>query len=447
MKWTSPGFVFLVVLTVWLVAGAVLKGRSPRWHWYIVGYPIAWARISWSWRPLAIERGLAVSKTAGFVRVGDMLVQGHDLRPVVPKLWIGRPTSTGMTIRVRLLPGQTPEQYAHASDALMHAWRMHGVRILSPKRGLVLMECFTSDPLAGVVMHDVMRAPVFGEGPPDRPVLALLIGVTERGRSWVMNLRVVPHWLIVGATQSGKSTLIHAVVTRLAPQYVALVGIDLKGGLELSVYRDRLSGLATTREQAADVLAAVKDVLDDRTSACAAEGVRAVWELKNPPPPVVVLVDEVAELFLVTNPRDREEQALRDTVAVLLLKLAQLGAALDIHLIVSGQRFGSDLGPGATALRAQLGGRICLHVSDKESAVMVLGDYWPDAVMTAQLITPDQRGTAVSSDGEGSWLRARSVLTSAEQARAMARETSLLTPVLAGITPPVARPALGGDAG
>jgi predicted AAA+ superfamily ATPase len=44
----------------------------------------------------------------------------------------------------------------------------------------------------------------------------------------------MPHWLIVGATRSGKSTLIHAIVVRLADQGVALVGIDLKGGLELA---------------------------------------------------------------------------------------------------------------------------------------------------------------------------------------------------------------------
>jgi DNA segregation ATPase FtsK/SpoIIIE, S-DNA-T family len=226
------------------------------------------------------------------------------------------------------------------------------------------------------------------------------------------------------------------VVGRLAPQYVALLGIDLKGGLELSVYRDRLSGLATTRQQAADMLAALLELAMDRMEACRLQGVRAVWELKTPPPPVVVLVDEIAELYLVTNPKDRDEQALRDRTAVLLLRLAQLGAALDVHLLISGQRFGADLGQDATALRAQLGGRVLLHVSDKETAVMVLGDVWPEAVATAQQITPDQRGTAVAADGEGSWIRARSVLTTADEAKQVAEATSVLTSVLPGIEPP-----------
>ena len=441
---TSPGFVFLVVVAVWLAAGAVLRGRSPRWHWYIVGYPRTWLRISWSWRPLCIERGLGVSRTAGRAMIGDLKVSGQDLRPVVPRIWIGLPTATGLTVRVRLLPGQTPELYAQASTALMHAWRVHSVRVTSPNRGLVLIQVFTSDPLAGVVVRDIAHAPVPAEGrPPDRAVLSLLVGVTELANSWLVNLRVVPHWLIVGATRSGKSTLIHAIVVRLADQAVALVGVDLKGGLELAAYRPRLSGLATTRQEAADLLAAVLQLALDRMEACKVAGVRAVWELPDPLPPIIVLIDEVAELYLVTNPRDREEQALRDQTAVTLLRLAQLGAALDVYLIVGAQRFGAELGQLVTSLRAQLTGRVCMHVSDKETALMTLGDLWPEAVATAQLIGVADRGIAVAADGDGGWVRVRAVLTSVEEAAAVAMATAQLTPVLPGIDRPWS--AAGGE--
>jgi S-DNA-T family DNA segregation ATPase FtsK/SpoIIIE len=141
-------------------------------------------------------------------------------------------------------------------------------------------------------------------------------------------------------------------------------------------------------------------------------------------------------LFLLTNPKDREEAALRDKTVMTLLRLVQLGAALDFHVLAGGQRFGSELGAWATALRAQLSGRICMHVNDGETAEMVLGDVWREAVAVAQLIGPDERGTAVTSDGSGSWVRARGTLTSPVEAAESARRYAVLTPVLAGITRP-----------
>jgi S-DNA-T family DNA segregation ATPase FtsK/SpoIIIE len=433
---TSPGLWFVAVVAVWLTGGAVLRGRSPVWHWYLVGYPVTWCRITWSWRALAIERGLSISRTSGHVMVGDLVVRGQDLRPVVPKILISRPSRRGLTVRVRLLPGQTPELYAQASEAMMHAWRVEGVRVTSRTRGVVLIEALTVDPLAGVIERAADHSPVLATGSADRPVMALLAGITERGSSWIINLRLVAHWLIVGATLSGKSTLVHALMVRLAYQNVALVGIDLKGGLELGIYAPRLSGLATTREEAAGLLAAVLEEIHERMELCRLGRVRAVWDLPEPPPPLVVLIDEIAEIYLLTNPKDREEQGVRDRAITALLRIAQLGGSLDVHVIASGQRFGADLGQGATALRAQLGGRVCLHVNDPETATMVLGDVWPEAVAVAQLITAEERGVAVTADGSGSWVRARATLTSPEEAERVAAETARLTPVIAGIDRP-----------
>jgi S-DNA-T family DNA segregation ATPase FtsK/SpoIIIE len=298
-----------------------------------------------------------------------------------------------------------------------------------------------SDPLAGVVVRNPDALGAAAVTPAGPPVMVLVVGVTEKALSWLMNFRLTPHWLIVGATRSGKSTLIHAIVTRFAPQGVALVAIDLKGGLELNVYRPRLSGMATTRQEAVELLEALRNLIDDRTHLCNVAGLRSVWELEDPPAPIVLVIDEVAELFLITNSRDRDEVALRDKTVTLLVKLAQLGAALDIHVIAGGQRFGSDLGQGATLLRSQLTGRVCMHVADGGTAEMTLGDIWPEAVVAAQMIRPDEQGIAITADSEGSsWVRARAMFTSVDEAAEAAREFSRITPILAGIR----RPLFGG---
>lgn len=261
----------------------------------------------------------------------------------------------------------------------------------------------------------------------------------ETGTAWVLDFRRTPHVMVVGITQSGKSTLLHALVVGLAPLPVALVGIDLKGGLELSVYGPRLSGLAVDKKEAADLLEDLLILAQERMAQCRAAGVQSVWSLPVVPAPVFVFVDEVAELYLQTG---RDDKPLRDRCSSALLRLAQIGAALGFHLVVSGQRIGSDLGPGVTALRAQLGGRVCHRVADEETAKMTLGDIAPEAVTVALQLTPAHQGFAVATDDAGGWSRVRSVLTTSDEAAGAAARYASLTPSLPGITRPV---FAGGD--
>lgn len=95
--------------------------------------------------------------------------------------------------------------------------------------------------------------------------------------------------------------------------------------------------------------------------------------------------------------------------------------------MVAGQRVGSDLGEGATALRAQLGGRVCHRVSDPGTAEMALGDLVPYAVDAAQMIAPDQPWVAVTTD-RASWSRARSDFTSTDEAEVAARKWAHVRP-------------------
>ena len=95
---------------------------------------------------------------------------------------------------------------------------------------------------------------------------------------------------------------------------------------------------------------------------------------------------------------------------------------------------GSDLGPGVTALRAQLSGRICHRVNDPETANMTLGDLDPAALDAARLIPANTPGVAIVAGDSGAWHRARSALVTDDQAEHAAATYSHLTPDWAVLT-------------
>ena len=434
--------VVLGLLAVWVTVGSLLRERSPVRYWLLIGYPVTVARMYWHWRALCMQRGLTGPASANRLFLGGYSVQAQAVRPPIPRLLVGRATRDGMTARVLMLAGQEVHEFSRCAGAMEQIWRVHTVRVTNPQRRWVHLRLYHSDPIPGVVVRDA-DAPSPAADPSQRPYkgmrLAPVVGIREDATAWVIDFLRVAHWMIVGITQSGKSTLLHALVVALAPLPVALVGIDLKGGLELSLYGPRLSGLATNKKEAADLLSDLLALADDRMASCRAAGVQSVWSLPQVPPPVLVLVDEIAELYLQGDP---SEKHLRDRCASALLRLGQIGAALGIHLVISGQRIGSALGQGVTDLRAQCGGRVCHRVADEETANMTVGDVAADAVEVALMITPAHQGFAVATDSDGGWSRVRSVLTSADEARAAAVRYAALTPLLPGITPPEPR---GGD--
>ncbi|MET9830695.1 FtsK/SpoIIIE domain-containing protein [Streptomyces sp. NPDC006385] len=423
--WILSALLLVGVLTQrWWEPRLEARGVRPRqWpvRWWLVGYPSTALRIVTTWRRLAYLNGLSVSTAPDRRVIGrDLVVQGQALKPKPPRLSWPVPTATGLTLRVLLHPGQTPAPYYAAARAMEHTWRVHNVRVTSPRRGQVVIHVTAMDPLAGVVPS--VRGPAAA-------LLSADVGRTEDGEPWLIDLRRVPHWLVTGATQSGKSSLLAALVLALAPQRVALVGVDCKGGMELGLFGGRFSALAIDRTQAVGLLSRVVDEIQHRMSVCRSWGKRSVWELPDDqrPVPLVVIVDELAELYLTDGSRESRDEA--EQCGTLLLRIAQLGAALGVHLVIAGQRVGSDIGPRVTALRAQLGGRVAHRVHDEASAEMTLGDINADAVVTAQNITEDEQGVAVVAMG-GRWMRARSHLVSTAEAAEVGRSDPPVNPFL-----------------
>ncbi|GAB2822561.1 FtsK/SpoIIIE domain-containing protein [Actinocorallia aurea] len=426
----------LVVLVAAAAGAAAWRRLAPGSFWFCVGFPVRWAWVFVTWPKVAA--GCKLSRKRNRLRwslevvplvstsASTSYTQRRKVRTVAvdkaPRFGLPRPTSLGWRVGVRLHDGQVPADYQAAAERLAHAWRVHSVRVLPDKPGRVVLVVNRVDPLT-----DVTASPETGE------LLTVRPGMLETGTPWVMDLKVMPHWLNAGATQSGKSTLVNAIIRGLAPQPVALVGFDLKGGVELTPYAPRLSALATTRAGSVRLLDGLVSILEDRMTLCRTAGARNVWQLPEEirPVPVVVLVDEVAELFLMADKSEKDEVA---KTATGLLRVAQLGRAFAVYLIVSGQRIGSDLGPGVTALRSQLSGRVCHRVNDPETANMTLGDLDPAALDAARAIPAETPGVAIVAGQDGTWSRARTVLITEDEAEHAAKTFAHLTPAWSDLT-------------
>ncbi|MEU3997521.1 FtsK/SpoIIIE domain-containing protein [Streptomyces fungicidicus] len=417
-----------VLLPVLLVSAAllVLRRRLPVLFWWLVGYPAVALRVLTSYRATMDACGLTVPASA--VRRATARVVGWQAAPVPPRHSLPWPTGSGLVMRLRLAAGQAPEDFTASADRLRHAWGAHAVHVRSIKPGCLELRLVGWDVLAEV--RPARRRQT--DGP-----LRLPLALREDGAWHVRDFRAVPHELILGATQSGKSVYLRNLLCGLARQRVVLVGIDCKWGVELAPFAPRLSALADQPDRANDLLDVLLEEMEARfrliglSSVAGPEAVLTsdVWGLPEAvrPVPVVVVVDEVAELFLAAS---RDDEKRRDAMVTKLIRLAQLGRAAGIYLEVCGQRFGSELGKGATMLRAQLTGRVCHRVNDESSANMALADVSPEAALAATSIPADRPGIAVVGDSSGGWSRVRSPHLTLDDAAAVCRDTAALVPEL-----------------
>ncbi|MGC4906708.1 FtsK/SpoIIIE domain-containing protein [Streptomyces cyaneofuscatus] len=422
--------------TVIEVAGALsaagglgyAKARSPRVFWSLVGAPVARVRFTLTYRATMDVCGLTVQPSRLRAFMVRNLARRQDVQPVPPQVRRVRYSTTGMRAILRLPAGLEPADVAAASERLRHAWGVHSVHVVEVKPGFVELRMTGYDVLRRVKMPRRLPRKLLA-GP-----LVVPVALREDGTAFVRDYQKIPHSLTLGANQSGKSMYQRNLVSGLAKLPVGLVGIDCKRGVEQRGYAPRLSALAITPDEASGLLEALVGEMEERFDLLSDHGVSDLWGLPAAvrPVPLVVLVDEVAELFLVSAKKDEDR---RDRMVMHMIRLAQMARAVGIYLEVCGQRFGSDLGKGATMLRAQLTGRVVHRVNDKQTADMGLGDIAPDAVFAVTTIAPDRPGVAVAGDSSGGWSRIRTPAMTPAQAVAICREYAHLTPHLAALAP------------
>jgi S-DNA-T family DNA segregation ATPase FtsK/SpoIIIE len=419
-------------VSVWLEATGALAGagglgyakyRAPRLYWSLVGLPVTAARFGYSYRSTMDVCGLTVHPS-GLRAFMARNVARREVQPVPPKIRRMRFTATGLRVTLRLPAGLEPADVIASSERLRHAWGVHSVTVVETKPGFVELRMTGYDVLRRVRMPRKAR-------PRD---MVVPVALREDGTAFERDYRKAPMALTLGANHSGKSMYQRNLIKGLAQLPVALVGVDCKRGVEQSAFAPRLSALVTTPDDAASLLDVLVAEMEDRFDLLSLHGVSDIWELPDAvrPVPVVVLVDEVAELFLISSKKDEER---RERIVTALIRLAQMARAVGIHLEICAQRFGSELGKGATMLRAQLTGRVVHRVNDKQTAEMGLADVAPDAVSAASLIAMERPGTAVAADSTGGWSKIRTPHTSRDDVVAICRQFAHLVPDLPALEP------------
>ena len=417
--WVSLGLVATVAL--------LLRWQRPAWYWMTFGILFAVVRVLARYASVMDACGLTVTPSRFRLAVARMTNRPVP-EPRAPRILRLRPTRTGLVLRVKLRPGQDAFDFSAASDRMRHSYGMQNVTTREIRSGVVELRMTGYD-----VLKRVQMPALAGGG-----VMRVPVAMREDGEVYYRDYRQSPHALNVGATQSGKSVYQRNLVAGLATQDVALVGIDCKQGVELAPLARRFTALADNPDTAAELLDALVEHMADvyqlirreqRLSADVpdAEITADIWDLPAHlrPTPIVLVVDEVAELALFAT---KEEEKRRDRIITALVRLAQLGRAAGIYLEICGQRFGSELGKGITMLRAQLTGRTAHRVNDETSANMAFGDISPDAVLATVQIRTDRPGTAVAGESSGGWVRIRTPHLTLRRAVNLCNAHAHLTP-------------------
>jgi S-DNA-T family DNA segregation ATPase FtsK/SpoIIIE len=400
--------------TVAVAARALLASFASRTATALV---VAWRsllvlvmvmRLGVGWRLFCERTMIAQRKTIGRGDRAKTVVRG------VPGLGRWRATQHGVTTRLRLCPGQDLATLDGAMSPLRHTLHVQSAKVheIENRPGYLQLTLLRRDPLDRVRMTP---RPVG----PDRFVL----GLTETGADYVLDFEANPHILTAGATGSGKSGWLLALESAMASTDDVLVGWDLKWGLENSVMAARFSTVCENRNQVRDSAEVLLRLAESRAHLLKQLGCRSVHELADRHGVqlrrVRVVVDEVAELALDAG-TELEADATAKEVLSQILRIVQLVRALGINVVLCGQRFGSDMGKLITSIRAQVSGRVCLRVNDRESAMMTLPGMDDEVHHVAMGLTRPGLGVIKLSGTE--WYLARTPYLSYDVAQVTAQK-------------------------
>lgn len=278
--------------------------------------------------------------------------------------WIAGPTVT--TFKLQPGEGERVSKISSLEDDIALSLAAQSVRIFAPIPGTSLVGIeIPNRKRQNVNLGDVL--PYVKGGP-----LELAIGRDAEGTPVVADLAKMPHLLIAGTTGSGKSVMINSIITtllmRALPEDVRLIMVDPKR-VELAGYNGLphlYVPVVTEPKQAASALQWAVSEMERRLKVFERLNVRKIstynekqaagefGHYDNPPqkmPYLVIIIDELSDLMMVAG-KDVEASIVR---------IAQLGRAAGIHLIVATQRPSSNVVTGL--IKANITNRIAFNVA------------------------------------------------------------------------------------
>ncbi len=292
----------------------------------------------------------------------------------------------------------------------------HPVRIEAPIPGKSLVGIEVPNAAKAMVgLGGVLSAPEWNNS--TKPILAA-IGRDIAGTPHYVNVAKMPHGLIAGATGSGKSVAIHAVIASLlyrnGPNTLRFIMVDPKR-VELTLYNGiphLLTPVITDPKKAIMALKWAAKEMDRRYNILEENQVRDIEsyhrtilepakkkgkaELPEALPYIVIVVDELADI-MQTYPRELEAAIVR---------LAQMSRAVGIHLILSTQRPSVNVITGL--IKANVPTRLALQVASQIDSRTILDTGGAETLlgagdmlyMSADMQKPVRVQTAYISEDE-----------------------------------------------
>ena len=222
-----------------------------------------------------------------------------------------------------------------------------------------------------VTLRSAMETPAFHL---KKGILKIALGRDVAGQAVMADLAALPHLLIAGATGSGKSVCINAVVASLlcmhTPNTLRLLMIDPKM-VELVNYQGiphLLAPVVTEFERVVGVLSWATREMDRRYKALAKVGARNIVGYNKKMadteeaslPYIVIIIDELADLMMMAP----------DDVERAITRIAQMARAVGIHLILATQRPSVDVVTGL--IKANFPARVAFAVSSQIDSRVIL---------------------------------------------------------------------------